>query len=171
MANLRSGTWVRILLALIAGATAISVALISRNVPTASEPKPTIEAAIVEEPGLPPAPRSPVVITGVLIGRTGDDPFVSEVITQFAPKDEIAITVRYAAGEEVANFPVRLSARVFSGIGNGDEEQISDISRPGESFWTFRFKPKDGWISSQQLVSIEIDGHKAYSQMLTIKHG
>ena len=92
---------------------------------------------------------------------------MSEVITQFAPKDEIAITVRYAAGEEVSNFPVRLSARIFSGFGNGVEEQVSDVSRPGNSFWTFRFKPKDGWIG-EQFVSIEVDGHKAYSQVLTI---
>jgi len=111
-----------------------------------------------------------VAITGVLIGRTGDQPFVSDVITQFGPKEEMAITVRYAASEEVSNFPVRLSARVFSGMGNGVEEQVSDVSVPGNSFWTFRFKPKDGWISSQQFVSIEVDGRKAYSQAVNIKH-
>lgn len=171
MANDRGANWVHIVVAVITVAGGIAVAFITTNsYPNREAAGPTAEAPAIVEAAPPAVPFSPVAITGVLIGRAGSEPVVSEVITQFASQDEIAITVRYKAAEQVANFPVRLSARIFSGIGNGVEEQVSDVSRPGDSFWTFRFKPKAGWISSQQFVSIEIDGEKAYSQTLTINH-
>lgn len=171
MGNDRGANWVHIVVAVITVAGGIAVALITRDAYTNREVAgPTSEVSGVVEAAPPAVPSSPVAITGILIGKTGLEPFVSEVITQFAPQDEIAITVRYTAAEQVANFPVRLSAQIFSGIGTGVEEQVSDISRPGDSFWTFRFKPEEGWISSQQFVSIEIDGQKAYRQVLTINH-
>lgn len=170
MASSRSSNWVPIVVALIGLAGVIAAAVISRDGTNSPEHRSTAATAAQAEPVSATEQPSPVAITGVLIGRTGDQPFVSDVITQFGPKEEMAITVRYTASEEVSNFPVRLSARVFSGMGNGVEEQVSDVSVPGNSFWTFRFKPKDGWFSSQQFVSIEVDGRKAYSQAVNIKN-
>lgn len=171
MASDKGANWVHVVVALITVAGGITVALISTKAYTPKDvATQSTEGPSAIEPSYGVIVPSPVSITGVLIGKPSDEPFVSSVITQFAPTDEIAITVRYTASEEVSNFPVRLSARVFSGMGKGVEEQVSDISMPGKSFWTFRFKPKAGWMSSQQFVSIEVDGREAYSQALSIKH-
>lgn len=163
MANDRGASWVHIVVAVITVAGGIAVALISKDAYTEKEAATPAVAAVPQA-----VARSPLAIAGVLIGKAGDQPFVSEVSTQFAPKDEVAITVRYTAAQEVSNFPVRLSARIASGLSNGVAEQVADVSRPGNSFWTFRFKPKDGWIGSQQFVWIEVDGQKEYSQTLNI---
>lgn len=127
-------------------------------------------AASVSEPEPGPAamPSPSVAITGVLIGKAGSDPFVSEVSTRFSPNEEVAITVRYEANDEVSNFPVRLSAQIGSGFGNGVVEQSADVSKPGNSFWTFRFKPKDGWMGSQHFVWIRINGRDTYSQQFNV---
>lgn len=172
MASDNGANWVHVVVALITVEGGITVALISTKAYTQKDgaTQPTEGPSAIEPSSGVIVVPSPVSITGVLIGKPSDEPFVSSVITQFAPTDEIAITVRYTASEEVSNFPVRLSARVFSGMGNGVEEQVSDVSMPGNSFWTFRFKPKTDWISSQQFVSIEVDGREAYSQTVSIKH-
>lgn len=169
VASSQSSNWVPIAVALIGLAGVIAAAVISKNSSSQAEPEP-VSSAVAFAPESDPAamPPPPVAITGVLIGRAGSEPFVSEVSTRFSPEEEVAITVRYEAHDEVSNFPVRLSARISSGFGQGVEEQIADVSRPGKSFWTFRFKPKDGWIGSQQFVWIEVDGQKAYSQTINI---
>ena len=169
MADQRAGTWVPIVVAIIGVVGVIAAALIAKDslrTKDAPDTAPVMAdeaqsaAAVVSQPS--------VAITGVLIGKAGADPFVSEVITRFASSDEVAITVRYSAKDQVSDFPVRLSASVFSFFGNGAEEQTTDVSRPGNSFWTFRFKPKDGWLGTQQFVSVEINGEKAYGQEISV---
>ena len=167
MATPKPSVWVPILVALIGVAGVIGAAVISRNATISTDPA-TVVDTIPREPVRTPAPPSAVAITGVLIGKAEDEFFVSEALTQFAPRDEVAITVHYTAAAEVSNFPVRLSARVASGIGNGVEEQITDVSKPGDTFWTFRFKPKSGWIGSQHFVWIRINGHDVYSQQFDV---
>lgn len=169
MASSRSSNWVPIVVALIGLAGVILAAVISNNSSSQAEPEPVSStAASVPAPDPAAMPPLSVAITGVLIGKAGSEPFVSEVSTRFSPEEEVAITVRYEANDKVSNFPVRLSARISSGFGQGVEEQIADVSDPGASFWTFRFKPKEGWIGSQQFVWIEVDGQKAYSQTINI---
>jgi len=116
------------------------------------------------------APTGPVKITGVIIGKADAEPVVTEALTRFGPRDEVAITVRYQADESVANFPVRISARVMSAMLNGVREATTDVSRAGNSFWTFRFSPDDEWVG-QQFVWIQIDGRDVYGQQFDVVEG
>ena len=169
MASSRSSNWVPIVVALTGLAGVIAAAVISKNSSSEAEPTPMSSASSSVPAADPAAKPSPsVAITGVMIGKAGSDPFVSEVSTRFASDEEVAITVRYEANDVVSNFPVRLSARIASGLGNLAVEQSADISRPGNSFWTFRFKPKDGWMGSQHFVWIRINGRDAYSQQFDV---
>ena len=157
------------MVALIGLAGVVAAAVISKNSSSQTEPA-AMSSAVASVPESGPAAMPPpsVAITGVLIGKAGSEPFVSEVSTRFSPSEEVAITVRYEANDEVSNFPVRLSAHIASGFGNGVLEQSADVSKPGNSFWTFRFKPKDGWIGSEHFVWIRINGRDAYSQQFDV---
>ncbi|GAB2509727.1 hypothetical protein GCM10027084_26320 [Pseudoxanthomonas sangjuensis] len=112
---------------------------------------------------------STLAVTGVLIGTSDNQPFVTEARTRFKEKEEIAVTVRYNADQTVANFPVRLSTRIvsasFGGVGN---RQTTDISVPGASFWTFRLRPEQAWAYGQNFISVSVDGQQIYSQEIDV---
>lgn len=165
---------IAIWVALIALIGTIGAALISAHYNRGSSPAtPLVDPPVSElrraEPIEPIAQASgPLWVTSVLIGKAGSEPFVSEPLTRFSSKDRVSITVRFTASEEVARFPVRLSAQIASGLMGGSIEETTDISKPGETFWTFHFQPKEGWMGFQHFVWIRVNGKEVYSQVFDI---
>jgi hypothetical protein len=115
----------------------------------------------------------PLAITGVKIGEASDEFEFATPKTKFSADEVIAVTVHYSAQERVADFPVRLSTRIMSGMmGWGDAEQTADISQSGDSFKTFRFVP-DGrrlWSPGVHVVNVSVDGHEVYRQVLDVAY-
>lgn len=172
MAKHTRSEYLQIVVALIGLVGVISAALITTSQRKADPSKTSPSVNVEPNSGRMSAseatkPTESIKITGVLIGKAEGEPFVAEALTRFGPRDEVAVTVRYRADERVANFPVRISARIMSAMLNGIRESTTDVSRPGDSFWTFRFNADDEWVG-QQFVSIQINGRGVYSQQFDV---
>lgn len=117
-----------------------------------------------------PEPPPTVTLTAVLIGTADEGQAVTTVRTLFAESEPIAITVRYQASEDAANFPVRLGIDIGNPtFGDRQYTQVADISRPGRGEHTFVVRPDEKWNSSQQLLQVSLDDAEAYSKMITIE--
>lgn len=117
-----------------------------------------------------PKPAPMVALTAVLIGAADEGQAVTAVRTSFGESEPIAITVRYQASQDAANFPVRLGIDIGNPMfGDRQYTQVADISQPGPGEHTFVVRPDEKWNSSQQLLQVSLDDAEAYSKMITIE--
>ncbi len=119
-------------------------------------------AAVVAE-----AP-SAVQLIAAHVGKAGPLGPVHAKTTRFAPTDTIAITLRINAAQSVANFPVRVDAKVFGGINMYQARVSADVSQPGPKQITLRFPPSEHY-ANPLFLSVEIEGMTVYNQELSIE--
>lgn len=157
---------------MIAAVAAIVVALIGVLNSRGGSSGQDVDKAQADPPVVRPAPRPvPIVaVTAVLIGAADEGQAVTSVRTSFGESESIAITVRYQASQDAANFPVRLGIDIGNPMfGDRQYTQVADISRPGRGEHTFVVHPDEKWNNSQQLLQVSLDDDEAYSKMISIK--
>ena len=170
MTSSRAQIWAAVIAAVAAIVSAFIGVYYGR--PLSQQPQPPAVASNSDDPidDAPTAAKPSVVLLAVLIGSARNSQAVNLVRTSFSRTEDIAVTVRYQAGEEVTSFPIRLSIRIGNPMfGDRQYEEVADISMPGRGEHTFVVHPDRAWTQDQQLLEVSLEDAEAYSKMITTR--